>query len=546
MDSECTFTRFEAAAAQHPQRTALVFLGDKFSYARLKELVDRFAGGLRQQGVKKGDRIVLYLSNSPQFVIAFLAAQKLGAVTVLVSPIYTSHEIQYMVRDANAKLIVCHDTNYGYVREIMADSPLERIVVTNIMDLVCAPKRLVALMFDKAPSGTVKGGPETVWFKALLKSAPCRDWPSIDPVADLSYILYTGGTTGLPKGVPGNHWGHVSYVNDISDHVFKGHVLEGGDVYIAINPLFHIMALGLMMAVGLNLGNTTVLMPQPMVDAILDAIQRYKVRWMLGVPALYRMILENDRQETYDLSSLRYCYCGGDALPREVLARWKERVGVPIFQVYGSTEAGHVCYSRLDAGEPEPMCVGVPLPSRKVKVVDPATMEEVPPGEVGELLVTSAHAMKEYLNRPDETERSFIRLNGAVYYRTSDYVRLAADGNIIYVERSADILKHKGYRVSASEIEAILQDHPVVVGACVVGVPDKKVGERIKAIVVLKDDAKGVAATELIRYCRDRLAPYKVPSYIEFRDMLPKSKVGKLLRREIRDEERRKQQSDAA
>lgn len=546
VETECTFTRFEAAAAKHPHRPALIFLGDKFSYARLRDLIDRFAGGLKGLGVNKGDRIVLYLSNSPQFVIAFLAAQKLGAVTVLVSPIYTSHEIQYMVRDAGAKLIVCHDTNYGYVREIMADSPLEKIVVTNVMDLVGAPKRLVALMFDKAPSGTVKGGAETVWFKTLLKSAPCRDWPAIDPVADLSYILYTGGTTGLPKGVPGNHWGHVSYVNDISDHVFKGHVQEGGDVYIAINPLFHIMALGLMMAVGLNLGNTTVLMPQPMVDAILESIQRYKARWMLGVPALYRMILENDRQETYDLGSLRYCYCGGDALPREVLARWKERVGAPIFQVYGSTEAGHVCYSRLDGGDPEPMCVGVPLPSRKVKVVDPATMQEVPPGEVGELLVTSAHAVKEYLNRPDETERSFIRLNGSVYYRTSDYVRLAPDGNIIYVERSADILKHKGYRVSASEIEAILQDHPVVVGACVVGVPDKKVGERIKAIVVLKDDAKGVAAAELIRYCRDRLAPYKVPSYIEFRDMLPKSKVGKLLRREIRDEERRKQQSSAA
>ncbi len=385
-----------------------------------------------------------------------------------------------------------------------------------------------------------KAAPETITFKSLLKNAAQPPRVEIEPKDDLSYILYTGGTTGFPKGVPGNHWGHTSYVNDVSDHVFAGHLRPGEDVYIAINPLFHIMALGLMMAVGLNQGNTTVLMPVPQVDAILSAIERYRVRIMLGVPALYRMILENDRQETYDLGSLRYCYCGGDVLPREVLSRWKKRVGVSIYQVYGSTEAGHVTYSRLDAGEPSPMSIGLPLPSRKVKVVDPLTLEDLPPGEVGELLVTSKFSLKKYVNKPDETKASFVDIDGEVYYRTGDFVRLGDNGEIFYVERSADILKHKGYRVSASEVEAVLQDHPVVVGACVVGVPDKKVGERIKAIVVMKEDAKGVGAAELINFCSGRLASYKVPSYIEFRDMLPKSKVGKLLRREIRDEERRK------
>jgi long-chain acyl-CoA synthetase len=300
------------------------------------------------------------------------------------------------------------------------------------------------------------------------------------------------------------------------------------------------MALGLFMAVGLNRGNTTVLMPVPQVDSILAAVERYKVRIMLGVPALYRMILENDRQETYDLSSMKYCYCGGDVLPREVLFRWKQRVGVSIYQVYGSTEAGHVTYSRLNDPEPEPMSIGIPLPSRKTLVVDPLSVEPVPHGESGELLVTAEHTIKEYLNKPEESARSFVQVNGVTYYRTGDFVRAGDNGQIFYVERSADILKHKGYRVSASEVEAVLQDHPVVVGACVIGVPDKKVGERIKAIVVLKDDAKGVGASELIKWCSERLASYKIPSYIEFRDMLPKSKVGKLLRREIRDEERRK------
>ena len=543
MQPEFTFTRFEEACQKHPGQAALYFLGQRFTYARLQEMVNRCAAGLAGLGLVKGDRLLLYLSNCPQMIITFLAAQKIGVVVVLVSPIYTSHEVQYMVGDSGAKAIVCHDTNFGYVQEILSSgSTLRHVIVTGLLDLISAPKRLVALMFDKAPHGKVRGGSEVINYRRLIRHAPKPPKVDLDPVKDLSYILYTGGTTGFPKGVPGNHWGHCSYVADIMDDVLAGHVQPGQDVYIAINPLFHIMALGLLMALGLNQGNTTVLMPVPQVDAILEAIQRRKVRWMLGVPALYRMILENDRLDQYDLSSLRYCYCGGDALPREVLKRWKERVGEPIYQVYGSTEAGHITYSRLDHGEPPPMSIGMPLKSRRVKIVEPDSLEEVGHDEVGELVVTSDHAMKCYLNKPDETERSFITMAGEVYYRTGDYVKAGPNGLIIYVERSADILKHKGYRVSASEVEAVLQDHPVVVGACVVGVPDPKVGERVKAIVVLKDDAKGVAAAELIRHCRDRLAPYKVPSYIEFRDMLPKSKVGKLLRREIRDEERRKQE----
>jgi len=251
------------------------------------------------------------------------------------------------------------------------------------------------------------------------------------------------------------------------------------------------------------------------------------------------MILENDRLDQYDLSPLRYCYCGGDVLPMEVFKRWKEYLGIPIYQVYGSTEAGHVTYSRLDE-EPQPNSIGYPLKTRQCRVVNPDTLEPVPTGETGELLVTSKYTLKHYWNKPEETQRSYVELDGKTYYRMGDFVRQGEKGEIYYVERSADIIKYKAYRISASEIEAVLQDHPTVIGACVVGVPDPKVGERIKAIVVLKEDARGVDASELIKWCRERLAPYKIPQYIEFRDMLPKSKVGKLLRREIREEERRK------
>jgi long-chain acyl-CoA synthetase len=539
MEAELTFTRFEEMSRKHPERTAVVYLGTAFSYAGMTDLIDRFATGLTRLGVGKGDRVLIYVSNSVQWVIAFFAVQKIGGVVVPVAPIYTSFEIEYMINDSGAETIVCLDTNFGYVKEIIPKTCLKRVIVTNLTDLLPLWKRVVGVLFDKIPSGHVQKEKNVYWFKELLKDPPLKPDVKIDPWKDLSYILYTGGTTGFPKGVPGNHVGMTSYVRDIMEDVAAGYLREAEDTYIAINPLFHIMALGLFVAIGLNYGNTTVIMPVPQVDAILRAIEKYRVRWLLGVPTLYRMILENDRLKQYQLGSLKYCYCGGDVLPIEVHRRWKEYLNVPIHQVYGSTEAGHITYTRLDK-EPELMSIGLPLKSRQCRVVDPETLESLPAGETGELLVTSEYTLKEYLNKPEETSRSYVTIDGKIYYRMGDYVRQDEKGEIYYVERSADVIKHKAYRVSASEIEAVLQDHPTVVGACVVGVPDPKVGERIKAMVVLKEDARGVDSSELIKWCRERLAPYKIPQYIEFRDMLPKSKVGKLLRREIREEERRR------
>jgi len=539
MEPELVFTQFERMCEKYPDRPAVIYLGVKFTFARLRNLIDRLGTALRHLGVRKGDKVVLYITNSAQWVISFFAIQKIGAVVVPVAPIYTSFEIEYMINDSGAETIICLDTNFGYVQDVLSKTSLKRAIVTNLVDILPLWKRTVGFLFDKIPNGIVKKGENVYFFKDLIKQSPEKLNVEIDPWKDLSYILYTGGTTGFPKGVPGNHMGMISYVKDVMEDVAGGYIEEGKDTYIAINPLFHIMALGLFTAIGLNYGNTTVIMPVPQVDAILRAIEKYRVRWMLGVPALYRMILENDRLDQYDLSSLRYCYCGGDVLPIEVFKRWKEHLDVSIYQVYGSTEAGHVTYSRLDR-EPEVTSIGLPLKTRQCKVVNPDTLEPVPIGETGELVVTSDYTLKHYWNKPDETSRSYVDIDGKVYYRMGDYVKLGEKGDIYYVERSADVIKHKAYRVSASEIEAVLQDHPTVIGACVIGVPDPKVGERIKAIVVLKEDARGVDASELTRWCRERLAPYKIPQYIEFRDMLPKSKVGKLLRREIRAEERRK------
>ena len=534
---------FEEACEKHPGKAAIIYLGEKYSYRKLKELIDRLATALHELGVRTNDKVMLYIPNCPQFLIGYFGAQRIGAVPVPVSPIYTPHEIKYLINDSGAETVLCQDTNFRYIKEVMPETGLKRAVVTNYVDMLPPYKRLVGILFDKVPNGAIEKASNVHSFRGLLKKyPPSPPKVSINPREHLSYILYTGGTTGFPKGCIATHTGMVSFVNEIRA-VGEGFILDGEEVFIMVNPLFHQMAQGIILGMVLTKGNTAVLMPIPLVDAILKAIEKYNGTLFLGAPTLYRMILENDRLDLFDLSSLKYCWSGGDVLPLEVFKRWKEKFHVPIHQVYGATEVGFTAMSPLGR-EPVVGSIGLPLPSREIRVVDSETLEQVPTGTPGELLVTSEYISKGYWNNPEETEASYVEIDGKIWYRMKDFVKLDQDGQLYYVDRSADIIKYKGYRVSCSEIEAVLQDHPAVVGACVVGVPDPSVGERIKGIVVLREDVRGVSGTELIRWCKERLAPYKAPQYIESRDMLPKSKVGKLLRREVRDEERRRTQKD--
>lgn len=537
---EPVFAAIDRMRDKYPDKPAVIYLGETWTYTELMELIDRMANALYNLGVGHGDKVLLYIPNCPQFIAGFFGSMKAGATPVPVSPIYTPYEIEYLINDVGAKFILCQDTNSGYVKEVFPRTSLESVIVTNYADLLPWWKQAVGVLFDKVPHGVVEKGEEVHDFKDLVKNhSPDPPKVEINPRSDLSRLLYTGGTTGFPKGVPTNHTAVVSFVSEIRQ-ISEGYVGEGGeDALIMINPLFHEMAQGMTMAWGLTMGNPVIIMPIPHVDAILDTIQRYKVTLMLGVPTLYRMILEHDRVDLFDCPSLRYCLCGADKLPPEVNARWKEKFGKPIFQCYGATEVGFTTTSSFDR-EPEPDSIGEPLPSREVILVNPETLEPVAENQVGEVLVRCEYTFKHYWNKPEETARSFVPIDGRVFYRMNDFARKGEDGQLYFVDRGVDIIKYKGYRVSASEIEAVLQDHEAVIAACVVGVPDKRTGERIKGIVVLKDDARGVNAAELSNWCRERLAPYKVPKYIEFRDMLPKSKVGKLLRREIRDEERRK------
>lgn len=539
-ETDNIFQAFSTAGQRYGDKRAIVYLGSSFTYKDVVDLAERFAASLLKTGLGRGDRVILYLPNSLQWVVAWLGVIRAGGQAVPITPIYTVHDLTYIANDSGAQHIVCLDTNYGYVKEAMDGTPLRKVIVTRLSDPLPAWKRIFGWAFDKVPRGKIPRDGSVVRFRKAVKPGGKRELPPLEAGGrDTAEILYTGGTTKFPKGVPISHGLYlVSALEQIhvSDHLFP----PEENVVVGSVPLFHILGQTTALST-LLVGGSIIVMPKVNLDAIFDSVQRFGAKTLIGVPTLYRMILEHYRLDLYDLSTLQYCFNGGDVLPVEVNQRWRRKFQKPLYQGYGATETcGGVTMCPTDRENP-PKSIGKVVPSKRVKIVDSETLEPVPPGTPGELLVHSERMVRAYWNKAEETAAAFVEMeDGLLYYRASDIVSMDEEGYFYFMDRTVDTIKHKGYRVSSSEIESVLQEHPAVVEACAVGLPDPKVGERIKAFVVLKEDVKGITGYDLIKWCRSRLVSYKIPQYIEFRDMLPKSKVGKLLRREIRGEEERR------
>jgi long-chain acyl-CoA synthetase len=530
---------FQKQVEKAGQKPALLYLGTRYSYEQILLWSLSFAQALTGLGVRRGDRVILYLPNTPQWVVAWLGTLAMGATAVPITPIYTQHDLEYIATDSQSRAIICTDTNFGYVVRALPKTGIKTVIHTNVADLLPWWKRGFGLLLDRIPRGKVAARRDSMPFGKTIEfsagAAPefriCGE--------DLALLLYTGGTTKSPKGVP------ITQKLFLKSSFQQLKVQEslipwGRNVVVQGAPLFHILGQVFGMGSLCLSGDTVILLPRMNLDGLLRAVQRHRAISIIGVPALYRMILDHDRLDFYDLRSLSYCFTGGDILPVEVGRRWQERFGVPIYQGYGATETvGGVSLSCPGKNNP-PQAMGQVLPGKQVRVVDPETLVDVPLGTPGEAMVNSDPMVCSYWNKPEETQEAFVLSGDRLWYRTSDVVTMDREGYLYFVDRTVDTIKHKGYRVSASEIEAELLEHPAVVAACVVGIPDETVGNRIKAFVVLKQDVKGMTGYDLIRWCRRRLAAYKIPHYIEFRDMLPKSKVGKILRREVRAEERKR------
>jgi len=538
LSTQSIYSVFSKTAERRGNHTAVIYLGQRYSYSRVKKLAEAFAASLAGLGVGAGHKIMLYIPNGINWVVAWLGIQRLGAVVVPITPIYTARDVTYIANDSGAETIVCADTNFGYVTSALPETGLKRVIFSNMVDLLPAWKRAFGYLFDVVPRGKTAINANTHTFRGMVSGGGRVTQENVSGGSETAEILYTGGTTKYPKGVPISHALFLVSADEqirVTEPLFA----PEDNVVMGNAPLFHILGQTCGLA-ALLVGGSLIVQPRINLDAAFDAIERCRARTMIGVPTLYRMILDHSRLDQYDLGSLEYCFSGGDALPTEVGRRWLEKFGHPLRQGYGATETCGGVAMCPALGDSPPKSVGKVVESKRVKLVDPLGLKEVGPDEPGELLVHSRYMVNSYLNKPEETRSAFVEIDGETWYRTADIMSMDAEGYLYFIDRTVDTIKHKGYRISASEVESVLQEHPAVMASCVVGVPDAKVGERIKAYVVLKGDVKGITGYDLLKWCRGSLASYKIPHYIEFRDMLPKSKVGKLLRREVRDEEKRR------
>jgi long-chain acyl-CoA synthetase len=516
---------FDEATERAPERAAVVFYGRSISYGELREATDRFACALAALGVSKGDRVALYLLNSPQFIIAYFAALKCGATVTPISPVYTSHEVRYQLEDSGARAIVCQDILYEKV--VKSGAAPDLAIVTNVNEYLPALKRL----FSKKTgiSGNVH------WLQELLKKYPAAPPPvAIDPRADLAVLPYTGGTTGNPKGVMLTHYNLVAAqaMGQAAFSIFE----PGAEVILAFLPFFHIYGQVVIMLNGLCQGNLLVLFTNPDTEAILEAMERYRATVFYGVPTLYEYLKDHKDTGKTDWRRLKLVLSGADTLHESTAQGWARRTGSHIIEGYGLSETCATSHVN-PLQRPKTSSFGCPIPGMQAAVINAETLEFVPPGETGELVLCGPNVMRGYWERPEESARAFVEKAGLRWMRTGDIVRMDEEGYFHFYDRAKDLIKYKGYSIFAKDVEDVLYAHPQVKAAGVIGVADPAVGQRIKAIVVLHGDARGkVSEDEIKAYCRQSLAEYKVPHVVEFRGELPKTDVGKVSRRELRDE----------
>jgi len=531
---------FDQVAEKYGGRTALIFYGKKISYATLKERVDRFATALADLGVKKGDTVALYLLNCPQYVIAYFGALKIGAKVTPISPVYTSHEIRHQIQDSDATTVVCQDILYDNVEK--TGLALKNVILTSIAEYLPVLKRLLGkgalgkiYSEMKIPTPTQRGQAGLLQFQEVIKKYPPQPpRVSINRVTDIAALPYTGGTTGLPKAAILTHANMVALQAQIK--AFWPFFEEGNEVVMAFLPFYHIYGQVFVMLASLAQGFTLVLFTTPDIDDILSAMERYEPSGFYGVPTLFEYLKEYEKTDRVDWKRLKLIACGADTLHESTVEAWEKRTGARIFEGYGMTETSGVSHGSPHH-RPQRGSFGVPLPGMKAAIIDHEGTDFLPPGEVGEMILNGPNIMQGYWKREKETQETLVDIDGEKWLRTGDLVSMDEDGYFHFFDRKRDLIKYKGYSVFARHVEEVLYQHPQIKAAGVVGVPDPKVGHFVKAYVVLESEARGkISEEEIINFCKENLAHYKVPRIIEFRGELPKTDVGKVSRRELREE----------
>lgn len=527
-------------AQRFPDRTALLFEGFRMTYGELGEAVDRMATALANLGVQPGDRVAIQLPNLPQAVIAYYGVLRSGAVAVMTNPMYVPREIEHQFNDSNAKVAILLDALWmKNSRPIRDRLPCEHYILTGIKDYLPFPKNFLFPLVGKKTGMVVNvpSEPGVLWMKDLLARTP-RNPPSVSWDMDgLCNLQYTGGTTGVSKGAMLTHR-NLSY-NIQQCRAWFTMVEEGREVMLSALPFFHSFGLTVCMNFAILIGAAQVTVPNPRdVPKLIGLIRKYRATLFPAVPTLFTAINQFPGIDQIDISSIKGCLSGSAPLPLEVMERFESLTGGNITEGYGLTETSPVTHANplINKAHRKAGSIGLPFPDTDARIVDlEEGTREMPVGEDGEIILHGPQVMKGYWNRPDETAQ--VLRDGWLY--TGDIGRMDQDGYFYIVGRKKEMIIAGGYNIYPREIDEVLYEHPKILEAAAIGVPDPKRGETVKVFIVLKP---GETATEdeIIDYCRSKLAAYKVPKIVEFRDELPKSTVGKVLRRVLKEQEAEK------
>lgn len=551
------YSLLEDAASRFPDRPAVVFpvapMARRLTYRELAAEAAQFAGALASMGVRRGDRVGFVLPNCPQYVIAFYACQRLGAVVVGSNPLYTQRELSHQLRDAGIQTAIVLDLLYPLVNAVREEVGLERIIVTKVGDYLRFPINKLAPLKQKReakhegrPWPPVPSDAEVIWWSDVMKGAyPEIPVTQVDAREDVAALLYTGGTTGLAKGAMLSHYNMVSNVLQASSWF---DIQQGKDVMMCVLPFFHSYGLQAVMNVGIAGAMKLVLLPRFELTMALKAIAKEKPTLFPGVPRIYIAINESPETRKYDLSSIRACFSGAAPLPVAVAEKFEAITGGRLVEGYGLTETSPVTHINPISGKRKFGTIGLPIPDTDCKIVDlDDPNKELPGGEPGELAIAGPQIMKGYWNRPEETAEVIREAeDGVRWFFTGDIATTDEEGYFSIVDRKKDMILVSGFNVYPTDVEQVLYRHPKVLKVSVVGIPDETTGEAVKAFIVLKE-GESASPEEIIAWSRDEkhgLTAYRVPKHIEFRVSLPETIVGKVLRRVLLEEEKQKSASE--
>jgi len=530
----CLPAILEKTARDFPDKTALIFEGYRLSFGELKDKVDRLATCLHEFGVKKGDAVAILLPNSVSCVIAYFAVLRLGAIVVMNNPLYTDVELKRQLTDSGAKVLITLDLLANRMINLRPQTAIKQIIYTAIGDYLPLPKKVVFSLLGKwlKIKASVNRAEEVYTLKECLEKFPPAPPPVTPTFDDVAVYQYTGGTTGITKGVELTHRNLSSQVQQCAAWFVR--FKRGEEIMLSALPFFHVFGMTVCLNFSVYMGWTQVLVAKPQADALLRAIRKYRPSFTPLVPTMYVGMLSHPHLKKTDMSCIKGAFSGSAPLPVEIIREFERLTDAVIVEGYGLTEASPVTHANpLAGGGRKVGSIGVPVSDTLARIVDlEEGTRDVPVGEVGELIVRGPQVMKGYRGMPEET--AYALRDGWLY--TGDMARMDEDGYFYIVDRKKDLIITGGYNVYPREVEEVFYAHPKVKEACAIGIPDRKRGENIKVFVVLKE---GVSATveELLAFCRNYLAKYKWPTEIEFRQELPKSPVGKILRRQLREEE---------